>query len=70
MTTFVIIAGVVAVVAVVTWFVLGRGLPVSEPGHPTGNETTSQQIHGERPAGPDVEPMDPDQLGGDHRPPS
>ena len=37
-----------------------------------GDDTRSEQLYGkaDRPAGPDVGPMDPERLGGDHRPPT
>jgi hypothetical protein len=73
MTTLVIILAVVATVAVVAWFFLNRQNPEVAASHVQAEkETTSDQLYGgsDRPAGPDVEPMDPDRLGGDHRPPT
>ena len=72
MTIFVVAVASVCAVAAVAWFVLGRGHPEGAAGHGPGTtETTSERLYGDadRPAGPDAEPMDPDALGGDHRPP-
>jgi hypothetical protein len=65
----VVVAASVCAAAVVAWFVLGRGYP--EGVTRRGAATTSEVVYGgaDRPAGPDAEPMDPDALGGDHRPP-
>lgn len=73
MTTFLIILAVVATVAVVCWFLFQRQHPENAATHtPADTVTTSDQLYktADRPAGPDAETMDPDQLGGDHRPPS
>ena len=68
----VVVAASVCAAAVVAWFVLGRGYPegVTRRGAAT-TETTPEVVYGgaDRPAGPDAEPMDPDALGGDRRPP-
>ena len=73
MTTLVITLAIVATAAVVVWFFLNlrnlaRGASRSRP----DATTTSEQLYGtsDRPAGPDAETMDPDRLGGDHRPPT
>jgi hypothetical protein len=73
MTTFVIIVAVLATLAVVGWFALNRQHPETAATHvPTDTTTTSEQLYrtADRPAGPDAETMDPDGLGGDHRPPA
>jgi hypothetical protein len=73
MTTLVIILAVVATVAVVAWFFLNRKNPERAARHSQpGTVTTSERLYetADRPAGPDAETMDPDQLGGDHRPPT
>jgi hypothetical protein len=73
MTTLVIILAIAATVAVVAWFVLNRQNPEQSATHSLpGTGTTSEQLYetADRPAGPDAETMDPDQLGGDHRPPT
>lgn len=73
MTTLVIILAIAATVAVVGWFVFQRQHPEDSATHsPPDTLTTSEQLYetADRPAGPDAETMDPDQLGGDHRPPS
>lgn len=72
MTTFVIILAIAAAIAVVAWFFLNRQHPERAASHSRPDTvTTSEQLYGgaDRPAGPDAEPMDPDRLGGDHRPP-
>lgn len=73
MTALVIVIGVVLALAAIGWFVANRQNPENTSQHEDRvTETTSQQLYegADRPAGPDVEPMDPDRLGGDHRPPS
>ena len=72
MATVVIVFGIVAAAVTVGWFVTNRQHPEQAAGHddrPPG--TTSGEMYGkaDRPSGPDAETMDPDQLGGDHRPP-
>lgn len=72
MTTFVIVLGIVAAVVAIGWFVLNRQHPENVSWHDDHvTETTSEQLYGsaDRPAGPDASTMDPDALGGDHRPP-
>ncbi len=73
MTTLVIILAVVATVGVVGWFILGRRHPEQAATHSRPDRVTpSDQLYGkaDRPAGPGAETMDPDRLGGDHRPPT
>jgi len=73
MTALVIVIGVVAALAAVGWFAFNRQSPENTSRHEDeGTLTTSEQLYegADRPAGPDVEPMDPDELGGDHRRPS
>ena len=73
MTTLVIILAIAATVATVAWFVLNRQNPEQAATHTqAGTVTTSERLYetADRPAGPDAETMDPDQLGGDHRPPT
>ena len=77
MTVFVVVVAMVCVAAAVAWFVLGRGHPEtadsvgSAAPASTSEPTRSDRFHGgaDRPAGLDAEPMDPEALGGDHRPP-
>ena len=72
MTTLAIILAVVATVAVVAWFIFNRRHPERAALHSQPDRvTTSERLYESagRPAGPDAETMDPDQLGGDHRPP-
>lgn len=71
MTTLVSILAVVATVAVVAWFILQRQNPERAASHTQPDTvTTSERLYetADRPAGPDAETMDPDRLGGDHRP--
>lgn len=75
MEIVVIVISVLAVVAVIAWFVLGRRNPERAASHPHEHEhepSRSRRLYdgADRPAGPDAEVMDPEQLGGDHRPPS
>lgn len=73
MTTLVIIAAVVATMTAVGWFTLQRQHPERAAGHaPPDTTSTAQRRYetADRPAGPGAETMDPDQLGGDHRPPT
>ncbi len=73
MTTLVIILAIVATVAVVGWFVFQRQHPEQAASHSQPDTvTTSERLYqtADRPAGPDAESMDPDRLGGDHRPPT
>ncbi len=73
MTTLVIILAIAATVAFVAWFFLNRQNPETAATHTRDDTvTTSEQLYetADRPAGPDAETMDPDQLGGDHRPPT
>ncbi len=72
MTTIAIILAIVVTVAVVAWFFVNRQNPEQAASHPTADATTtSERLYetADRPAGPDAETMNPDQLGGDHRPP-
>lgn len=72
MTVLIVAIASVCAIAVVAWFLLGSRHPEGTAGHgPAAVETTSERLYGgaDRPAGPDAEPMDPDTLGGDHRPP-
>jgi hypothetical protein len=68
----VIVLAVAATVVVVAWFFLNRQNPERAARHDT-DVTTSRSGRfyegADRPAGPDAETMDPDQLGGDQRPP-
>lgn len=73
MTTLVIILAIVATAAAVGWFVLQRRNPERAASHTQPDTvTTSERLYetADRPAGPDAETMDPDRLGGDHRPPT
>jgi hypothetical protein len=68
----VIVIGVVATIAVVTWFIVPRQHPDDASSHhdPTTRTTSDQLYRGaDRPAGPDAEVMDPDRLGGDQHSP-
>ena len=78
MTTLVIILAIAATAAIVAWFVLNRQSPeqAATHSHPAtvaaSTVATSERLYetADRPGGPDAETMDPDQLGGDHRPPT
>lgn len=73
MSSLVIILAILATGAVVAWFFLTRQHPETAATHsPPDAVTTAEQLYGnaDRPAGPDAEPMNPDRLGGDHRPPA
>lgn len=68
-----IVFGVVATIAVVVWFFVNRQNPEHAATHSDATpSTTSAELYegADRPAGPDAEAMDPDMLGGDHRPPT
>jgi hypothetical protein len=72
MDIVVIVLGVLAAIVVVGWFFLNRQNPERASRHEEHvTETRSERLYDgvDRPAGPDAEPMDPDRLGGDHRPP-
>ncbi len=72
MTTLVIILAIAATVGVVAWFIFQRQNPERAASHTEPDTiTTSERLYetADRPAGPDAETMDPDRLGGDHRPP-
>ena len=72
MDIVVIVLAVLAVVAVTVWFFVNRRNPEQASRHEAHiTETRSERLYDgvDRPAGPDAEPMDPDRLGGDHRPP-
>ena len=73
MDIVVIVLAVLAVVAATAWFFFNRQNPERASRHEDHvTETQSERFYDgvDRPAGPDAEPMDPDRLGGDHRPPS
>lgn len=73
MTTLVIVLGVIATVVTIGWFLVNRQNPENMSSHEDrGTESTSEQLYesADRPAGPDATTMDPDSLGGDHRPPN
>lgn len=73
MEIVVIVLGALAAVVAVGWFFVNRQNPEQASRHGEHvTETRSERFYdgAKRPAGPDVEPMDPDGLGGDHRPPS
>ena len=73
MDIVVIVLAIVAVVAATAWFVFNRQNHEQASRHEDHvTETRSERFYDgvDRPAGPDAEPMDPDRLGGDHRPPS
>lgn len=68
-----IIFGIAAGIVVVVWFFVNRQNPERAATHSdAAPSTTSAQLYegADRPAGPDAETMDPDMLGGDHRPPT
>lgn len=68
-----VVLSVVAIIVVVSWFlVFNRQHPENAATHETDErQSTSEALYGgaDRPAGADAETMDPDQLGGDQRPP-
>lgn len=69
----VVVAGSLLTAACVAWFVLARKHPENAATHDDASPaTTSENLYAgvDRPAGPDAEPMDPDELGGDQRAPS
>ncbi|MEP1123635.1 MAG: hypothetical protein ABJH68_07075 [Ilumatobacter sp.] len=73
MNVVVIVLGAVAAVGVIGWMFLQRNVPEEMSTHDdTPPTTTSEELYegADRPAGPDAEVMDPDALGGDHRPPA
>lgn len=78
MSVFSIVVLIVAIVAgatVLAWFFAQRAHPEEfitheAPGdQPEPTESDRYYELADRPAGPDAEPMDPERLGGDHRPP-
>lgn len=72
MTTLLIVIGVLAAASAIAWFLFNRQNPENMASHGERTpETTAEQLYGgaDRPAGPDATTMDPDALGGDHRPP-
>lgn len=72
MTTLFIVIGILAAGGAIAWFLFNRQNPENMAlHHGRTTETTSEQMYGgaDRPAGPDATTMDPDALGGDHRPP-
>jgi hypothetical protein len=73
MEIVVIVLAVIAAGAAVAWFFLNRQHPETAAEHDFHvPETRSEQLYDgvDRPAGPDAEPMDPERLGGDQRPPT
>ena len=69
----VIIVAAIVVIAVVVWFFTARNHPEDAATHTdTPPQTTSEELYegADRPAGPDVDIMDPEMLGGDQRPPT
>lgn len=73
MTALTIVAAVFLVVGVSTWFLLARKHPEQAASHEALDvETTrSDDLYQgvDRPAGPDAESMNPEQLDGDQHPP-
>lgn len=71
----VLIVAIVASAAVLAWFFAQRAHPEEfitheAPGdQPEPSENYEYYELVDRPAGPDAETMDPENLGGDHRPP-
>jgi hypothetical protein len=68
----VVVAAALATVACVAWFLFSRKHPERAATHSDAPATTrSEELYGgaDRPAGPDAESMDPDDIGGDHRTP-
>lgn len=73
MNLVVIVIGTVAIVGVVGWMLMTQTRPEDMSTHDDSPpSTTSEELYAgaDRPAGPDAEVMDPDLLGGDHRPPT
>ena len=71
-TIIVVVVAVLLTVGCVAWFLLVRKHPENAATHDDASPTTtSGRLYAgvDRPAGPDAETMDPDELGGDHRPP-
>lgn len=69
----VVVITVAIVAALIAWFFATRQHPEQTATHSDAPaSTTSEEFYGkaDRPAGPDVEPMDPELLGGDQRPPT
>lgn len=69
----VILTAVVFVGVLIVWFFTTRNDPETTAGHDDDPAlTTSDELYGkaDRPAGPDVDLMDPELLGGDQRPPT
>ncbi len=73
MTAITIVASVILVVGVSAWFLLARKHPERAASHEErdAESTRSDEFYRgvDRPAGPDAEPMSPDELGGDQHPP-
>jgi hypothetical protein len=68
----VIVVAALATAGAVAYFLLARKHPENSASHDAVPRTsTSEELYGgaDRPAGPDAESMDPDDFGGDHRPP-
>jgi len=73
MTTALVVLAVLVTAALVVVLVFDRKHPGDLKSRTTADPpNTSEQLYGpaDRPAGPDAEPMVPDRLGGDHRPPA
>lgn len=72
MTVAIVVGAVILIVGVVGWFLLNRQHPENAAGHSSPRtDTTSDDLYrgSDRPAGPDAETMDPEDLGGDQHPP-
>lgn len=68
----VVVAAALLTVVCVAWFVFTRKHPENAATHgdaPPPTESGGLYDGVDRPAGPDAESMDPDDIGGDHRPP-
>jgi hypothetical protein len=74
MTIAATLGAVMLVVAAGVWVLMRMRHPESAAGHDPGSgpRSTSDDLYrgADRPAGPDAEAMDPDELGGDQRPPT
>ena len=68
----VVVAALLVTAGCVAWFLLARKHPENASTHDDASPiSTSDQLYAgsDRPAGPDAESMDPDEIGGDHRAP-